>query len=105
MPRIALSVAAADVGCDGETIDAIAVADQRLQMIEMHPHAVLGARDFGRIRAPAHEGGHSDRVTGSAWCRREDEQIAELDSPVRGQSLVDRDGARKRVRTYAVDLL
>src|SRR6185437_15959216 len=51
---------------DRESVDTIAVVRQRLQLVEMHPHAVLGARNLGRIRATAYERGNDHGIAGAA---------------------------------------
>src|SRR4051812_49910831 len=51
---------------DRESIDAVAISGQRLQLVEMHTDAILRARHLGWIRATLDECGNDDRV---ARCR------------------------------------
>ena len=67
--RIALSARGRLSRRHGEPVDAVSVADQRLQLVEVHPDAVLGARHFRRVGAPLHERRHDDGIAGAAGRR------------------------------------
>lgn len=47
---------------DGKSIDAIALADDFLELIQMHPHLILASRNLGRICTALHDRRHDDGV-------------------------------------------
>lgn len=78
---------------DGEAVHAVAVAEQRLQLAEVQAHAILAARDLGRVGAPAHDGADHDRVTLGFRRGRDDDPVAEMQPGVGGEPFVDRDAS------------
>jgi hypothetical protein len=87
---------------NGEAIDAIAVAEQLLQMVEMQPHAMLAARDLGWIGAALGDGGDDDGVARQARLGGDDDAVADVKTGVGGQSRVDRDGAWRVLRPLRI---
>src|SRR5215203_4251261 len=76
--------------CDGESIDAVAVSDDFLELIEMHPHLVLTSRDLGRI-CPAlnNRGDNYCDAAVRARPRGYDKLVADRDFRVFGESFVN----------------
>jgi hypothetical protein len=77
-------------GGDGEAVHAVAIAGERLQVVEVQPDAVLVAGDVARIGAAAYEGGDAHGVAGRIGARAELDEVADAEAGVGGQSLVDR---------------
>lgn len=77
---------------DGESVDAVAVAEEPLEMIEMQPHAILAARDLGRVGATFDDGGDDDAVTRQPRLRSDDDAIPDAKSSVGGEARVYGDG-------------
>ena len=78
---------------DGEAIDAIAVADEMLQLVEMQVRAIFAARDLARVGAAAHDRGDDHGVAARARRRRNDDGVADAQMRVGGETLIDRDRA------------
>ena len=80
---------------DRESIDAIPVPKQRLELVQMKPHAILGARHLGGIGSSPHECRDDDRVTrGRVRRARQHQAIAKLHARVDRETLIDRRGSR-----------
>ena len=56
--------------------------NQRLELVEVHPHAILRAGDFGRIGAAARDRGNDDRVAHATRCARDDDRVTDLEPRV-----------------------
>jgi hypothetical protein len=75
-------------GRDGEAIDAIAIAEQRLELAEMEADAVLAAGDLGGVGAALGDGGDDDGVAGLTGAGRDDDAITDAEMRVGGESAV-----------------
>ena len=73
---------------DGEAVDAIAVAEERLEMVEVQPDAILAARDLGGVGAPLDDGGDDDRVARHSRLRRDDDAVTDAERGVGGEARV-----------------
>jgi hypothetical protein len=69
-----------------EAVDAVAVADETLQVIEVQPDAILAARDLGGIGAALHDAVDDDRVAGLARPAGDDHAIADAERGVGGEA-------------------
>src|SRR5687768_5503960 len=89
--KCALSCRVASSG-NGKTIDSIAVAGNRLELVEMQSNLVFAACDVGRIgSAPDDRRDHDSVARGSTGFRRHDEPVADCNTSVFSKTLVDRD--------------
>jgi hypothetical protein len=77
----------------GEAVHAIAVAEQRLEVVEMQPDAILASRDLSRVSAALNDGGDDDGVAGEAGLGRDDDTIADAEAGVGGEASVYCDSA------------
>jgi hypothetical protein len=73
---------------DGEPVDAVAVAEQRLEMVEMQPDAILAARDLGRVGATLDDGGDDGAVARHPRLGRDDDAVADAEPGVGGEARV-----------------
>ena len=80
-----------------KTVDAITVLCERLKVIEMHPNAVLAARDFGRIGAAFYDCGDYNGVAGCFGNRRQCHAVADFEICIGSEALIDRYGALRRL--------
>jgi hypothetical protein len=96
-------------GGHGEPVDAVAVAQQLLEVAEVHPDAVLAPGDLGGIGAPLDDAGDDGAVAGLAGRSGERDTVAHAESGVGGEARVYCDGAcavlRARTRNRACALL
>jgi hypothetical protein len=80
--------------CDGKPVHAIAILHDLLEVIEMHSHLIFTAGDFRWIRATLQKAGDNYRVAISvAGPGGNDQLVADCDSCVRGESLIDCNGS------------
>ena len=80
----------------GEAPHAITGPGERLQMIEMQPHAVLTACDFRRVCTATRDGGDDDRVAECTSCGGEQHAIADGETGRGGETFVYGDAADVR---------
>jgi hypothetical protein len=73
---------------DGEAVYAVAVTEQRLQLREVQPDAILAARDLGGVSSAAYDRGYDGGVTVRAGCRRERDLVTDVQTGVGGEPLV-----------------
>jgi hypothetical protein len=73
---------------DGEAVDAITVAEQRLKLAEMQADTVLAARDLGGIGTTLRDGGDDDGVAGLARIGGDDDAITDAEVRVGGEAAV-----------------
>ena len=104
MRETASPVAPSAAGPDGEAVDAVAVAEERLELVEMQPDAILSARDLGGVGTSLDDGGDDDRVARHPRLRRDDDAVADAECGVGGEASVycDRAGVallRRRARS------
>ena len=91
----------------GEPVDAIAVAGQPLQMVEMQPNPVLAAGNLRWVGPTANDGRDADSVArGAVRLGCEHDPVANSKARVARKALVDRDralgGGRWRDRVDAL---
>ena len=78
----------------GEAVDAVAIAEQLLELIEVQPDAILAARDLGGIGAPLDDAGDDGGVAGLTGPAREHDAVADAKAGVGGEAAVDGERAR-----------
>jgi hypothetical protein len=86
-------------GRDSKAIDAITIACQRLEMIEMQPDPKFASRDFGWIVAAPHDCRDDDRIASWRFRNRgQNDAVANANVSIGGEPLIDRDGALRRLQ-------
>jgi hypothetical protein len=84
---------------DGEAIDAVTIASERLQVIEVQPDSKFASRDFGWIVPAPYNCRDYDRITD--WRLRnggQNDTVAYANVSIGGESLIDRNGALRRLK-------
>ena len=85
-------------GCDRESVDAIPVVCEGLEVSKVEPNAILRPRDLCRIGAPSRDRHDPDGIAGRIWGGCDHHALADGDSRVGCQSLIDRDPAFNGLR-------
>jgi hypothetical protein len=82
----------------GKPVDAVAVIDEPLEMIEMQADVVLSTRDLGRVGTAAHYPADDHGVAGTTGCRCENDAVSYTECRVVGQGLVYRYATRRSLK-------
>ncbi len=75
---------------DRESIDAVSVSGDRLQLIEVHPDAQIPARHLGWIGSPPHDRADNHDVAGHSGGRRDRNAVADFQVCSLGERIIDR---------------